>query len=312
MEGFMYKEYLNLNDLETIAITDNEEVDLLNGSDNPRYIELENNEFTEIELENVNTGDFTVNVKGVYGSFYKGETPYLEANDSPTHVFVGWTTDERINDICENFKTDDLIVSNEHIWNWETPLDRDMVIFAVYRKRKVYKVMIDFENHHSYFMVTYGEKTIMLSDKERDFIKVQEGHHFIVKCCPLISTNRNGEIIHTYNFYNWSDGNSYQTREYYADDNLFDDGILKLYAKCYEDKKSFNVPNEVIPTDDNFEMNLPVLNVLKKHVQQYVPNDNIIDFDKHKVNRYMILIKMTCHIYPLKKMDLLHLMPKMK
>ena len=32
----MYKEYLNLNDLETIAITDNEEVDLLNGSDNPR------------------------------------------------------------------------------------------------------------------------------------------------------------------------------------------------------------------------------------------------------------------------------------
>lgn len=38
----MYKEYLNLNDLETIAITDNEEVDLLNGSDNPRYIELEN------------------------------------------------------------------------------------------------------------------------------------------------------------------------------------------------------------------------------------------------------------------------------
>ena len=185
------------------------------------YIELENNEFTEIELENVNTGDFTVNVKGVYGSFYKGETPYLEANDSPTHVFVGWTTDERINDICENFKTDDLIVSNEHIWNWETPLDRDMVIFAVYRKRKVYKVMIDFENRHSYFMVTYGEKTIMLSDKERDFIKVQEGHHFIVKCCPLISTNRNGEIIHTYNFYNWSDGNSYQTREYYADDNLF-------------------------------------------------------------------------------------------
>lgn len=249
------------------------------------YIELENNEFTEIELENVNTGDFTVNVKGVYGSFYKGETPYLEANDSPTHVFVGWTTDERINDICENFKTDDLIVSNEHIWNWETPLDRDMVIFAVYRKRKVYKVMIDFENRHSYFMVTYGEKTIMLSDKERDFIKVQEGHHFIVKCCPLISTNRNGEIIHTYNFYNWSDGNSYQTREYYANDNLFDDGILKLYAKCYEDKKSFNVSNEVIPTDDNFEMNLPVLNVLKKHVQQYVPNDNIIDFDKHKVNQ---------------------------
>ena len=42
MEGFMYKEYLNLNDLETIVITDNEEVDLLNGSDNPRYIELEN------------------------------------------------------------------------------------------------------------------------------------------------------------------------------------------------------------------------------------------------------------------------------
>lgn len=38
----MYKEYLNLNDLETIAITDNEEIDLLNGSDNPRYIELEN------------------------------------------------------------------------------------------------------------------------------------------------------------------------------------------------------------------------------------------------------------------------------
>ena len=52
----MYKEYLNLNDLETIAITDNEEVDLLNGSDNPRYIELENKylalgkEFEEVYL----------------------------------------------------------------------------------------------------------------------------------------------------------------------------------------------------------------------------------------------------------------------
>lgn len=42
----MYKEYLNLNDLETIAITDNEEVDLLNGKDNPRYIELENKYLT--------------------------------------------------------------------------------------------------------------------------------------------------------------------------------------------------------------------------------------------------------------------------
>ena len=31
-----------MNDLETIAITDNDEVDLLNGSNNPRYIELEN------------------------------------------------------------------------------------------------------------------------------------------------------------------------------------------------------------------------------------------------------------------------------
>ena len=244
------------------------------------YIDFDNNQCIEIDKDNVNNGDFNVNIKGLYGNFLKGDTPYLEADDSDTHIFMGWTTSDIIKNLCDNFTINDLIISNKKIWN--ESIYEDTIIFAVYRKRNIFKIMVDFENRHSYFMVTYGGKTIMLSDKERDYVKVMEGHHFMVKCCPLTTTNKNGEITHIYNFYSWSDGNKNQIREYLVDNKLFTKGIFRLKANCYEDKNSLNILNDINQSEDIFERNLPKLNTLTKTEQSLILNNNIIDFDENK------------------------------
>lgn len=249
------------------------------------FLELDGKKLNEIDIDDVNKSNdgFNVNVQGVYGDFYKGETPYLIANDSPTHIFVGWTTDERFDELCENFTIDDVIVSREHEWKWEEPIDRNMSIYAIYRKRKKYRVMVSFDNRHSYFMVTYNGKTTMLSDKQRDYVEVLEGYHFIATCVPIVSKDKDGNITHTYTFYKWNDGYPYQKREYLVEDKLFKNDVLRLYAICGEDKitndKNSNFINDITPTEDIFETNLP-----DEHKSGYMslpfsPNEIIYDFD---------------------------------
>lgn len=242
------------------------------------YIEIDGDKIREVDSWDVNvSGDgYNVNIEGTYGKFYKGEVPYLNAQDSTTHVFVGWTTADMMEGICGDYRIDDIVISTDNVFNPGDETDGDIVVYAVYRKRRTYRVMIDFENRHSYFMVTYAGRTVMLSDKKRDYVEVKEGYHFVVKCCPLTSKNKDGEIVHVYNFYGWADGEQNQVREYLAEDRLFKNGELRLLSICREDKNKFDVFNGITPTEDIFGVNLPELNVESEY-ESVVSDRNIIE-----------------------------------
>ena len=250
------------------------------------YIEydVENKKITEFDIEDVNKSNdgLNVNVVGVYGDFYKGEVPFVKAEDSPTHIFVGWTTDERLSELCENFNIDDVIVSYENEWIWESPIDRDITIYAVYRKRKKYRVMLSFDNRHSYFLISYNNDITMLSDKERDYVEILEGYRFIAKCCPISSYNRQDKITYSYRFYKWSDGYLEQIREYVATDDLFVNGVLRLIAICSNDKVAsdvaYNDNTDITNVENIFVINLPKYHPLSNGIYTYTPNDNIIGF----------------------------------
>lgn len=288
--GCPYNSYTYPNDIKNLQTEELTEIKCQNFDGNIfkldlGYIEFNDNTVSEIDNENVNIDEngFNVNVLGIIGDFYEGETPYLRANDSPTHIFVGWTSEERISELCNNFKIDDLIITNEHEWIWDEPINKDITLYAVYRKRKKYKVMVSFDNRHSYFMVDYKNKKYMLSDKERDFVEVMEGYHFTVKCCPLTTKDKDGNIKTTYVFYKWNDGNINQIREYLASDNLFKNNILRLFAKCGEDKISgefnYNISKDINPIVDFFETCKPEENNIGYAELPFLPNDVINDFD---------------------------------
>lgn len=267
------------------------------------YLEYSNNSVTEPDEVNVSEDGLNVDVVGTYGDFYKGETPYLKAEDSTTHIFMGWTSSDRMSELCDTFSINDLIITDEHEWVWDEPIDHDITLYAIYRKRKTYTIRINYENRHSYFMVTYQGKKKMLSDKQRDYVEVMEGYHFIVKCVPLTTKDKSTGASYTYNFYRWSDGYSKQVREYLVEDSLFSDGELLLLATCSDEKvessKSMNLSSASIdPTPDDFETNLPDENVLGYKSIVYETNDvvtecsniyQVYDPDNENLNSYITL-----------------------
>lgn len=235
-----------------------------------------------VDKLNIDDSALNVNVVGTYGDFHKGETPYLKAEDSPTHIFLGWSTSDRMSELCDDFTLDDLIVSENNVWKWDEPLSHDMIIYAIYRKRKKYRLMVSFDNRHSYFLVKYQGKTTMLSDKDRDYVEVLEGYHFVVTCCPITTKNRKENISYTYNFYKWSDGYLYQSREYLVEDSLFKDGVCRFLTVCSNEKvsvdKSLNNINNVEITEDLFVINLPEENSLGYTELPFYSTDIVSDF----------------------------------
>lgn len=248
------------------------------------YLEVDFGQYTitEIEEDKVNNSDYNVNVIGRVGEFLYGEYPYLKADDSTTHIFVGWTTSERLDEVCPFFTKDDIIISDDKYFVFDEPIDRDIKIYALYKKRREYKIKVSFENRHSYFNITYNGKTTMLSDKERDYVSVLEGYHFVAECVPVESKDKEGIFNHTYNFLKWGDGEMNQVREYFVTKELFNDfGEMRLFAYC--DGKhvldSMNFKNRLIPTEDNFEDNLPEYRTLESCVVDYFPSEDIVEFE---------------------------------
>ena len=233
--------------------------------------------------------DFEPDITGKSGYFYNGETITLTANDTETHFFVGWVNVNE-EDLSDGNTIDDIITSKEKIYTINN-IEEDTEIIALYRKRKVYRVRVAFENRHSYFRVRYNDRNKMLSDKERDYVHILEGHSFIVTCNPLtIDTyvKENGEFkkdendkyivenTYTYNFISWKDNREdscHRTREmiagddnpYYKYDTRFegDEETIALEARCSSDRvlkeDSLNgEPNTIEnPTQNEFFTNLP-------------------------------------------------------
>lgn len=255
-------------------------------------VDLKSKNLMRIPYDDVNNQeselDYNVDVRGVIGDFYKGEKPTLSAYDSPTHIFVGWTTQEIIDDVCSSFLINDLVISIDNVFEWEDEIDGDVEVIAVYRRRETYEVGVSFNNRHSYFNVTFNGETTMLSDKQRDFVTVTEGYHFQAECKPLTTKDINGNIEKTYIFYNWEDGNKNQVREYFATDDLFKkepNGTyrLRLMAFCENlmsiDDEYNLLPNKLEPTEDVFYTNLPEFSTLEPRSTVFNGSDNIDEYD---------------------------------
>lgn len=251
------------------------------------YLEFDpdNHTLREIPDKEVSEGDwysgYNADMVGYVGEFFEGEVPNLEASDSTTHIFVGWTTPEILSNLCANFTVDDLVFSTDRKWNYGKPITEDVILYAVYRPRRKYIVKTSFENRHSFFMFMSDDRTIMLSDKVRDFAEVYEGHYFYVDCCPTIFKDKDGET-YTYNFKKWPDGEVRRMREYFASDDIFTNGELNLLAYCWDEKvhieQNQNIRDEIPMRPNNFRSCKATEKEIRDIVVDYFASDNVIDY----------------------------------
>jgi hypothetical protein len=274
--GCPYKTYTwpdDITSLQTEKIKDKGCISFNNRETYKLDVLYRDTEFNEIEPS----------ITGKVGYFYGGDVTTLRAYDTPTHIFVGWLSLDSISDDCDNYDLDDLYTSKDR--EITLTIDSDITLYAIYRVRNEYNIKINFKNRHSYFLVTFDEKTTMLSDKVNDYATVKEGYHFVVECCPnVVSDVKDESIEYTYNFISWSDGHIYPKREYFVEDSLFTNGEMLLLTNCTNDKilveDSVNISNELEPTIDDFIIQYPEDNILVKEKEEteIELNDYITDF----------------------------------
>ena len=135
-------------------------------------------------------------IEGDVGYFIKGSNTdgvlNLTGYDTKSYMFLGWNIDESdIECDLENIY-DFLIKSRNLIYN----VSDDLVIRAVYQKRREYTIQMDEDNFNSSFIVEYmGEK---IAIRENETVEVLEGHDVKVSCIP--------NDVKPYRFVKWDDG----------------------------------------------------------------------------------------------------------
>lgn len=240
------------------------------------------------------------NVVGEVGEFYNGDHVMLIADDTPTHIFVGWGKDieTRYDDECNEYTVYDLIVSPDK--KYEFDIYEDVELYAIYRKRKKYEIKMNINNRGSYFkVITNNNDSLVdsiISDRDRNFIEILEGYEFIATCIPN-SSSENIEIDDNdsdvsndsfyYNFLYWDDNNvdniyaMKQSRVLVADDkNPFLKGSdILLYAHCEKGSNDLNYINYVgdISEHNNFGYNEPTNHILFQGFEyKNFSNDDLI------------------------------------
>ena len=135
-------------------------------------------------------------IEGAVGYFLNGSESNgvlnLKGYDTKSYIFLGWNIDES-DGICnlENIY-DFLIKSRNLVYN----VGDDLVVRAVYQKRREYTIQISNDNYNSSFIVEYmGEKTII---RENETITALEGHDIKISCIPNDDK--------PYKFIKWDDG----------------------------------------------------------------------------------------------------------
>lgn len=243
---------------------------------------------------------YNVDISGYVGEFFEGEKINIIASHSTTHLFVGWTTPEILSDLCSDFTLDDLIISTDRKWKYGEVIDQDIILYAVYRPRRQYIIKTDFENRHSFFMFMSDGRTIMLSDKVRDYAEILEDYHFVIECCPIIAKDKDGNE-YTYNFKRWPDGDINRIKAFTATNDLFKNGELNLIAECFEEKipleKNQNIRNDVRHRQNRYRSCSPAVKTVENIVVDYVPSDYIVEYEGvmqsygETDNNYIILSK---------------------
>lgn len=192
------------------------------------------------------------------GNYYSGTSVTISAYDTPTHIFEGWALFDTNDEDCPDSTIYDDIISTENIYTFT--IENDINIFAIYRPRKVYTIIVDSDNKSSHFSVNYDNIDYDIHNRDEEIFNdgfnsvenVLEGYHFVAKCIPnvnVISNNPNHKKT-TYEFVKWSDGNTSRCRLFVADG---DDEIIKLKAECVGPVPYFVYKDETILYNDEFD-----------------------------------------------------------
>ena len=192
------------------------------------------------------------------GNYYSGTSVTISAYDTPTHIFEGWALFDTDDEDCPDSTIYDDIISTENIYTFT--IENDINIFAIYRPRKVYTIIVDSDNKSSHFSVNYDNIDYDIHNRDEEIFNdgfnsvenVLEGYHFVAKCIPnvnVISNNPNHKKT-TYEFVKWSDGNTSRCRLFVAGG---DDEIIKLKAKCVGPVPYFEYEDETILYNDEFD-----------------------------------------------------------
>ena len=197
------------------------------------------------------------------GNYYSGTSVTISAYDTPTHIFEGWALFNSDDEDClDSTKYGDIISTDKQ---YTFTIENNINIYAIYRPRKVYTIIVDPDNEFSYFIVNYKNTDYPLRNKKKeifndgfDYVEILEGYHFVAKCIPsadVISNNPNHKKT-TYKFVKWSDGNTSRCRLFDTSDEtikLGDDETIKLKAECVGPVPYFEYEDETILYNDKFD-----------------------------------------------------------
>lgn len=187
-------------------------------------------------------------LNGKSGDFYSGTEVEVAAYDTPTHIFVGWAILDTDTEECPDETWSDYIISTNNIYRFV--IKSDIILFAIYRKRKIYSVVSDSTNKYSMFIVDYNHVKYNVSNRDNEVFdetennvsgipvdkvdNVLEGYHMVATCVP--STDKIGDGVDmSYKFVEWKDNETSRCRDFIVgyDTTIFEsENVIKLKAKC--------------------------------------------------------------------------------
>ena len=184
------------------------------------YIDVvdENHQLLESHLFDENLV-LDIAIEGAVGYFLNGSESNgvlnLKGYDTKSYMFLGWNIDESDSECDLENIYDFLIKSRNLLYN----VSDDLVIRAVYQKRREYTIQMAEDNYNSSFIVEYMGKKIVI--RENETVAVLEGHDVKVSC---ISND-----IKPYKFVKWDDGHKNPYRVFAVSGN---DLNIALKAQC--------------------------------------------------------------------------------
>ena len=171
--------------------------------------------------------------------FWSGTKIFLKAEDTPTHIFIGWTVVDSSEDDCPEDDLEDYIISTSKEYSFI--IKEHTIITALYRERRKFNIISDENNRKLLFEVTYydpyqtiGGEDGYLSNRRNDgydevetskghgnaYDKIEnvlEGYEFVATCIPSDLTIDSEDVPdddETYIFRQWKDGRKDQCRKF--------------------------------------------------------------------------------------------------
>lgn len=205
------------------------------------------------------------------GDFYENTVVEVSAEDTYEYIFVGWTLPFDDSEECPTETLEDYIISRNKKYSFR--IKEDMKLYAVYRLRKTYKVVVDPDNVSSHYDVTYQGVEYHLSNREEidyddgcDYLEVLEGYTMLCQCIPnTYYESGSGTIygcgnpdcgcgedsdsdvnVYTYRFIEWKDGNTERCRFFRVgfETGAFEkDDEIRLFSMCEGPVEPYELDN---------------------------------------------------------------------